>query len=187
MTGKRVSHHFTKNAGKDVTNYPDDYVTFPLSDVNIVFCATTVANPTIVCISGFAGGNDNGMTHLVSTLQKRLKSTYGFNTSDVIHMQWNTENKNPTLQPQTDRISKVINERLFSAGNYLAIIGHSFGGWAACRVSQKTNIQPDFVGLIDPVFGPGNIIKSVDIPRGKRFLIGSKIMELQGLNAQRKR
>ncbi len=121
----------------------------------------------IVCISGFRGGTKNGMTRLRDTLRNRLRSAYGVNPENIFHRSWNINHSNdPLFFPLVNDLTREINRRN-SNPSYLAIIGHSFGGWAACRLSKVTNKIPNFIGLVDPVFGISNtLMKPRDVPRG---------------------
>lgn len=133
----------------------------------------------IVCISGFRGGNSNGMTSLRDTLREKLTAKYGINPNNIFHIKWNQENdSNRRNIPLISDINKEILRRTKNP-RYVALIGHSFGGWAASRLSRVTLKIPDFVGLVDPVYGPANTLKKPgDVPRGKRSLSGFKITGL---------
>lgn len=121
----------------------------------------------IVCISGFRGGTKNGMTRLRDILRNRLRSAYGVNPDNIFHRSWNINHSNdPLFFPLVNDLVREINRRTLNP-SYLAIIGHSFGGWAACRLSKVTNKTPNFIGLVDPVFGISNtLMKPRDVPRG---------------------
>ncbi|MEK3915704.1 hypothetical protein [Paenibacillus sp. FSL H7-0331] len=125
----------------------------------------------IVCISGFRGGNSNGMTSLRDTLREKLTAKYGINPNNIFHIKWNQENdSNRRNIPLISDINKEILRRTKNP-RYVALIGHSFGGWAASRLSRVTLKIPDFVGLVDPVYGPANTLKKPgDVPRGKKII-----------------
>ncbi|WP_240420809.1 hypothetical protein [Paenibacillus periandrae] len=128
-------------------------------------------NVVIVCISGFRGGNSNGMTTLRDTLREKLTVKYGVNPNNIFHIKWNQENdSDPRNIPLISDINKEIVKRTKNP-RYVALIGHSFGGWAASRLSRMTLKIPDFVGLVDPVYGPANRLKKPgDVPRGSKII-----------------
>ncbi|HFK1482835.1 TPA: hypothetical protein ACGXK0_005403 [Bacillus cereus] len=120
----------------------------------------------IICISGLSGSAGiSGMEKLRDKLRGEL-APLGVNPDNIFRRSWNTDHdSDPSGAPDANDINSEI-ERRTTNPSYLAIIGHSYGGWAACKVSKITNRVPDFVGLIDPVFGPDNNMESDDVPRG---------------------
>lgn len=110
----------------------------------------------IVCISGRGGSSEpSGITKLKDRLQGYL-APLGVNPNNIFRTKWNSENDNdPFKKPTTGDINDEINSRSTNL-KYLAIIGHSYGGWAACRLSNITTRVPDYIGLLDPVFGLRN-------------------------------
>jgi pimeloyl-ACP methyl ester carboxylesterase len=122
----------------------------------------------VLCISGRGGGitGPNGMTHLVTYLRNRLPITFGINPQAIFHRSWNiNRDSDPSGVPFTNDLLGELTKRTTNP-SYVAIIGHSYGGWAACRLSKATKKKPDFVGLIDPVFGVKNSLKRpIDVPR----------------------
>ncbi|PEC07530.1 hypothetical protein COM38_26895 [Bacillus toyonensis] len=120
----------------------------------------------IVCINGWNGGGPfGGMVTLKEELQEKL-APLGVPSNNIFRRSWNHGGDNDTTgTPDVGDLLREIGSRTENP-SYLAIIGHSFGGWAACQLSQKTNRIPDFVGLFDPVFGIENVIKDRDKPRG---------------------
>ncbi|MBU3187682.1 hypothetical protein [Clostridium estertheticum] len=123
-------------------------------------------NVVIVCISGRSGSNGpTGMTKIRDMLRNEL-APLEINPENIFRRSWNhNQDDNPAGIPDVNDINSEIDSRT-DTPSYLAIIGHSYGGWAACRVSKVTNRVPDFVGIIDPVFGFENSMGSDDIPRG---------------------
>ncbi|NOU94426.1 hypothetical protein GC093_14535 [Paenibacillus sp. LMG 31456] len=124
----------------------------------------------IVCISGFKSGTNNGMSNLSDTLRSRLNSSFTINPNNIFQISWNENNDSDlTSVPLISAIQSKIYRRSQNP-KYLAIIGHSFGGWAACRLSRVTTKVPNYIALIDPVFGPTNTLRRpVDVPRGTRI------------------
>ncbi|OHY73338.1 hypothetical protein [Priestia aryabhattai] len=124
----------------------------------------------IVCIGGFrfTGNPDVGVKDLVGRLQTALEDL-GVPKNNIFHRSWNEGNdSDPGKPPQKGDILKEIDKRSPNP-SYLAIIGHSFGGWTACRVSRDTVRKPDYVGLIDPVFGTDNSMEPIDNPRAVKL------------------
>lgn len=110
----------------------------------------------VVCISGRAGvSSPSGMTNLRDKLRESLLPL-GVVSDNIFRRSWNhNEDDNPFGAPWVSDLNREINQRTEDP-TYLALIGHSYGAWAACRLSNATNRVPDFVALIDPVFGPTN-------------------------------
>lgn len=99
----------------------------------------------------------------------------GVNPDNIFRRSWNTDHdSDPSGAPDANDINSEI-ERRTTNPSYLAIIGHSYGGWAACKVSKITNRVPDFVGLIDPVFGPDNNMDQMMYLEEILLSIGTKI------------
>ena len=122
----------------------------------------------IACISGRGGvaGTGRGMVQLRDKLQDELQSL-GIKRDNIFRRSWNhNQDDNPLGAPWVEDLLREIDRRSKNP-SYLAIIGHSYGGWAACKLSRVTSRVPDFVGLIDPVFGSTNTFTNGDIPRGK--------------------
>lgn len=122
----------------------------------------------IACISGRGGvaGAGRGMVQLRDTLRNELQSL-GIKPDNIFRRSWNhNQDDNPFGAPWVEDLLREIDRRSKNP-SYLAIIGHSYGGWAACRLSRVTSRVPDFVGLIDPVFGSTSTFTNGDIPRGK--------------------
>lgn len=120
----------------------------------------------IVCINGWNGGGPTGgMVTLKEKLQKEL-APLGVPSNNIFRRSWNHGgDSDVTGTPDVGDLLQEIKNRTENP-SYLALIGHSFGGWSACQLSRKTSRIPDFVGLIDPVFGTENVIKDEDRPRG---------------------
>ncbi|MCU5605985.1 hypothetical protein OCB03_22930 [Bacillus cereus] len=120
----------------------------------------------IICISGRGGvSSPSGITHLRDRVRDTL-IPLGANVDNIFRRSWNrNQDDNPFGIPWIEDLNREINQRTTNP-SYLAIIGHSYGGWAACLLSRETNRVPDFIGLIDPVFGPRNSMESIAPPRG---------------------
>ncbi|UXO88804.1 hypothetical protein [Bacillus safensis] len=124
----------------------------------------------IVCISGFrfTGDPESGVKDLRDTLRDNLVPL-GVPEENIFHRSWHKGREgDPGRTPNVNDIIKQIDERSTNP-SYLALIGHSYGGWAACRVSRKTKNIPDFIGLLDPVFGVDNSMENRDKPRAKNI------------------
>lgn len=123
-------------------------------------------NVVIICINGLFGVSPpSGMMNLRNTLRNELQPL-GVNIDNIFRRSWNhNQNDNPFAVPWVSDLNREI-ERRTNNPSYLALIGHSYGGWAACRLSRITRRKPDFVALIDPVFGPNNVFTPSDRPRG---------------------
>ncbi len=110
-----------------------------------------VSQAVVLGIWGRAGGD--GIPELVEELRPRLVNL-GVPDNHILSISWNPDdNDNPFSEPNTSQHMQELHMRE-SSPSYVALIGHSYGGWAACRLSRKLSRQPNFVGLIDPVFGP---------------------------------
>ncbi|PFK46727.1 hypothetical protein COJ23_22245 [Priestia megaterium] len=136
-------------------------------DLNERYERSIRGDVVIICISGRGGvGSPSGMVDLRDKLRNAL-TPLGVIPDNIFHRSWNHgESDNPFGAPWVSDLNREI-ERRTSNPSYLAVIGHSYGGWAACRLSNATKRIPDFVGLIDPVFGPSNTFVEGDRPRGQ--------------------
>src|SRR5262249_16323046 len=91
---------------------------------------------------------------------RRIRSTLeplGVPGHNVFAMSWHPgqDNTNPSVAPDMDAHREAIHART-DRPSYVAIIGHSYGGWAACQLSHALARQPQYVALIDAVFPPGH-------------------------------
>lgn len=155
-----------------------DYGTVEFSDSRIetVLCFepeenNIAENVVIACISGRGGGvsGPNGMTSLRNTLRTRL-ATLGVPSNNIFQISWNkNRDSDPFGAPLMSDLKKEINSRN-NKPSYIAIIGHSFGGWAASKLSRVTAVKPDFIGLIDPVYGASNIMSPNAVPIGSKVI-----------------
>lgn len=94
------------------------------------------------------------MQTLRNELANRL-AAYGVPPNNIIHTKWTTAHReNYKDQPKYDEIVSRINA---INPSYLAIVGHSYGGCTAARISRVTTKVPDFVGMVDPIFIPAEI------------------------------
>lgn len=125
--------------------------------------ADNLAKTIVMGIWGRAGGN--GIPGLISELAPRL-TALGVPGNNIFSMSWNpNHNDDPFKSPDTNRHLAEINART-ATPSYVAIIGHSYGGWAACRLSRRLQPAPNFVALIDPVFGPNGDLEQIVQPFG---------------------
>jgi len=123
----------------------------------------TLAKAIVIGVWGRAGGN--GIPGLISELAPRL-TALGLPDNNIFSISWNPSHNDDALRtPDTDRHLAEISARA-ATPSYIAIIGHSYGGWAACRLSRRLQPAPDFVALIDPVFGPNGDFEQVVQPFG---------------------
>ncbi len=123
----------------------------------------TLAKAIVIGVWGRAGGN--GIPGLISELAPRL-TALGVPDNNIFSISWNPSHNDDALRtPDTDRHLAEING-CAAIPSYIAIIGHSYGGWAACRLSRRLQPAPDFVALIDPVFGPNGDFEQVVQPFG---------------------
>lgn len=117
----------------------------------------------VMGIWGRAGGD--GIPELITELAPRL-ITRGVPASNVFSLSWNPDhNDNPFEAPDTDQHLAEAHART-ATPSYVALIGHSYGGWAVCRLSRRLQPAPDFVALIDPVFGPNGDMEQIVQPVG---------------------
>ena len=122
-----------------------------------------ISRIVVMGIWGRAGGN--GIPALLNKIKPRLVN-FGVPSDHIFSTSWNpAENDNPFGMPDTYTHKNEINAREASP-SYVALIGHSYGGWAACQLSQVLERRPNFVGLIDPVFGPRGDIEKIVQPQG---------------------
>ena len=118
----------------------------------------------IMGIWGRAGGN--GIPGLISEIRTRLVSR-GISPDQVIAMSWNPgNNDSPFEKPDTVRHFETIQSLVSHPTTFVALIGHSYGGWAVCRLSRQLAQPPNFVALIDPVFGPNGDLEQIVRPVG---------------------
>lgn len=123
----------------------------------------------IACISGRGGVSPpSGIERLRNRLRDNLRAL-GVPDHNIFSRSWNhNRDDDPFSAPWVEDLHNEIKGRS-SYPSYLGIVGHSYGGWAACKVSRVTAKVPDFVGLIDPVFGASNSMGNDDYPRGVRI------------------
>ncbi|PGN34891.1 hypothetical protein CN968_26120 [Bacillus thuringiensis] len=117
----------------------------------------------IVCISGFrfTGDPDSPIINLRDDLRKRL-SPLGIPDDNIFHRPWNQGGESqPDQSPNHNDILREIQNRTKNP-RYIALVGHSYGGWAACKVSRAIDVN--HIVLLDPVFGPDNKVESDDVP-----------------------
>lgn len=95
------------------------------------------------------GGGSSGMEDLRKKLVAELRSL-NVPENNIMLKPWTEGSESdPNSQPVYNRLARTINEiRPLS----VCIIGHSYGGWAACRLSRKLNTVPSYIALFDPMF-----------------------------------
>lgn len=100
------------------------------------------AQVVVIGIWGRAGGD--GIPGLIKELTPRL-TAIGVPDNNLFSMSWNPDhNDSPFETPNTDRHLREVQVQTASP-SYVAIIGHSYGGWAACRLSHQLQPTPNFV------------------------------------------
>ncbi|MGN4411552.1 hypothetical protein ACTFOF_06625 [Bacillus cereus group sp. MYBK87-2] len=123
----------------------------------------------IGCISGLFGHADVLGNHAMRDFRDFLRNYLKdwVNPENIFYQSWNPGNEDkPFDAPATGELNRVI-QGISNTPCYLALIGFSYGGWAVSRLSRITKRIPDFIGLIDPVYGPRNDMMNTDIPRGR--------------------
>lgn len=131
-----------------------------------------VTKAVVMGIWGRAGGSDsqnpdNGIAHWIGQLTPKL-TALGVPANHIWSMSWNpnqAHNNNPWGTPDTEKHLAELYGREPNP-SYVALIGHSYGGRAACLLSQRLNRPPNYVALLDPVFGPMGKSEAVIEPRG---------------------
>ena len=95
------------------------------------------------------GADPIGMQKLRDRLARDLVSS-GVRDESVLYRKWST-NSNDGMgnEPDYGDLAEEIN-RL--SPQHLVLLGHSYGAWAACRLSRATNIRSTYIGLLDPMF-----------------------------------
>ena len=104
----------------------------------------------VVCISGWAANADSGMIDFANRLRDEL-SPLGINGNNIFHRSWNHgSDGDATDSPDVGDIIREIANRL-GVPSYIGLVGHSYGGWAACRVSIASELPKpaDFIGMVD--------------------------------------
>ncbi|MBC8342386.1 MAG: hypothetical protein H8E61_00210 [Bacteroidetes bacterium] len=102
----------------------------------------------IMGITGFSGGGDGeGIPKMIDRFRAEIGRPLGIPDRNLFHTKWNnTSNPNPTSAPDVPQLKEAI-EIITPNPSYVAVIGHSFGAWAATRLSRALANEPDFVGL----------------------------------------
>ncbi len=104
-------------------------------------------------------GSGGGVSDLVEKLRNELLSL-GIPEENIYVQSWNLDGDNgpgpdPTTGRHTKRIKDILDNHNQTTPNYLALFGHSFGGWASALLSQKVQedigYTADKVFLLDPV------------------------------------
>lgn len=110
----------------------------------------------IMGISGLSGGaGAEGIPKMIERFREKIGRPLDIPDRNVFFTKWNaTSNPNPSSAPDVPKLKEAI-EIITPNPAYLAIIGHSFGAWAAIRLSRSLPYEPDFIGLIDLVYNVG--------------------------------
>lgn len=108
---------------------------------------------------GGQGGNKEMRDRLLNELKVPPQNIYRQAWNDV-------DDRSPTRSPSTGVHVRTLNELVAAQGrtkpSYLALIGHSYGGWASISLSNDPNLpkKADLIFLFDPVFGSANVSDS---------------------------
>ncbi|MBM7703418.1 hypothetical protein JOC83_002267 [Bacillus iocasae] len=125
-------------------------------------------NIVIGLISGRGESGNSSMLDFKLFLQDYLKDRV--NPTHIFYTEWNSgQVSNPFVEPDTNTHLNIVN-RISTTPCYQAFIGFSYGGWAVSKLSAALSgrgRKPDFIALIDPVFGPSNNLQNVNRPFGK--------------------
>ena len=91
---------------------------------------------------GCSGREDGGIAGLCRRIRSTLEPL-GVPGHNVFAMSWHPgqDNNNPSVAPDMDAHREAIQART-DRPSYVAIIGHSYGGWAACQLSHALARQP---------------------------------------------
>ena len=113
-------------------------------------------NVVVIGLWGCSGREDGGIAGLCGHMRSTLE-LLGVPGTHVFSMSWHPgrDNTNPSVAPDTDAHLEAIKART-ETPSYVAIIGHGYGGWAACTLSRALARRPQYVALIDAVFSPGH-------------------------------
>jgi hypothetical protein len=129
----------------------------------MIMATSAVKKAVVIGIWGRAGGD--GIPGLIKELSPRLE-LLGVPATNIFSMSWNPDhNDDAFTSPDFESHRRAIVDRGGGSGSaYIAIIGHSYGGWAACLLSRNIKPQPRYVALIDPVFGPTGDLEPIVEP-----------------------
>jgi peptidoglycan hydrolase-like protein with peptidoglycan-binding domain len=131
------------------------------------------AHAVIMGIWGRGGAGDeahpgNGIAFWLNEFTPQL-TALGVPADHIVSISWNPiQNDIPFAVPDTNFHLGVL-QNIEPNPSYLALIGHSYGGRSVCVLSNRLRAQPDYVALLDPVFGPFGDIDRTIVPRGKRI------------------
>lgn len=129
-----------------------------------------VSKAIIMGIWGRGGGDDetdqnDGIAYWIEKLRPQLIAL-GVPDNHIWSMSWNPwHTDNPFDLPVTAQHADELIAREANP-SYVALIGHSYGGRAVCMLSRQFDRDPDYIALIDPVFGPMGDNEQVIEPRG---------------------
>ena len=95
------------------------------------------------------GDGRTGMEKLRDRLASDLAKD-GVLDTNILHSPWSTPgNDGMNDEPHYDALNGKISAK---KPQKLVLIGHSYGGWTACRLSRVTVVRPTYMGLLDPMF-----------------------------------
>jgi len=119
----------------------------------------------VIGLWGFRGANDGGIAGLCNRISQTLVPA-GVPEANIFAMSWNRgRNDDWGSSPDTEDHCNEIKKRC-ARPEYLAIIGHSLGGWAACKLANRmatvpwgelNDFRPDYTALIDPIYRTPNV------------------------------
>lgn len=101
----------------------------------------------------------SGVSVLIDKIKAKLAGL-DIPDSNIRKLQWNADYQSPFKEPDVEYIENQMPDLYFEEPVYTAMIGHSYGGFAAGRVSESFTMQqgkvPDYLATIDPVHGYRN-------------------------------
>ena len=102
---------------------------------------------------------DTGMSVLLDSIASELQA-FGIPAANLRKLQWNADYESSVKRPDVDYIESQMPAPYRSDPIYTAILGHSYGAYAAGKVSEsyvkRLGYKPDYVATIDPVLGIEN-------------------------------
>lgn len=111
----------------------------------------------VLGIYGFLGDSVGGIGEITNSIRNAFVR-YGVPPENVQVRSWNTgDTNNPSADPNIDDLATWVRQHGTDHPSYYVLIGHSYGGWAAARLSDHHPPRiPDMLLTIDPVLGPAN-------------------------------
>lgn len=146
----------------------------PMTSVDYIQC---VMNGVFVVGTWGRDGRGGGIENLIDgkdggkggnkEMRDRLLNELKVPPQNIYRQAWNdVDDTAATRGPSTGVHVRSLNERVTAQGltkpSYLALIGHSYGGWASISLSNDPNLpkKADLIFLFDPVFGSQNVSDS---------------------------